>query len=559
MSYQIQLRSDTANNWTTVNPVLAQAEAGYETDTNQLKFGDGANAWVALPYFGGNGGGGNYSNANVLSYLASANVGNIIPSGNAVYSLGNATNQWKDLWVSNATIYLNSVPLSMTSNADLTFNGNPVVTTNTSTGNTTTAGNIAITGNVTANSFTYANGAAIVSNQPVWVQSNIATVNPALSISVAVDYANTTYPGGVFTIYQPTSNVIITGSSIWATGGTSKDAYTDFANSVVNSQNVDLTLSITGGTFNVLGSDTITIGSTTITGANLTGLGISGTGGTYIIPASMVGSAETAASSPVTVNLSTSSGQHSASCGTLTTIAATPFAFTSLTAAWANASVPANTAQTFSWTASGFTGTITAGNVTLSGYANTTLSSNTATSGTSPSIVSSVGPYNLSATYTGFGSHGSGNISITVPYTLAPTAIVAPLYYKTTSSSANPNFTSSDPNFGSAFTLPSVSMGAQKPANAQGMTTSSSSTVYNWLAIPGGSGTWFWQDSPPSTGSTNIYACFDQGTFYQIVLGTPTAPNGGASYFTTINGVPYTVVGWAGFNSAQFLYLVNIV
>ncbi len=69
---------------------------------------------------------GNYANANVKSYLASFD-GNIVPSSNSVYSLGSATRQWKDLWVSNATIYMNSVPLSIDTTGNLTFDGNPLV------------------------------------------------------------------------------------------------------------------------------------------------------------------------------------------------------------------------------------------------------------------------------------------------------------------------------------------------------------------------------------------------------------------------------------------------
>jgi hypothetical protein len=49
----IQLRRDIAADWTSVNPVLAQGEAGLETDTNQLKFGDGVTVWNSLPYFAG--------------------------------------------------------------------------------------------------------------------------------------------------------------------------------------------------------------------------------------------------------------------------------------------------------------------------------------------------------------------------------------------------------------------------------------------------------------------------------------------------------------------------
>ena len=73
-------------------------------------------------------GGGNstYGNANVLALMANIN-GDIIPSANAVYSLGSNTLQWKDLWVSSSTIYINSVPLGVNSSNELLFNYNPVV------------------------------------------------------------------------------------------------------------------------------------------------------------------------------------------------------------------------------------------------------------------------------------------------------------------------------------------------------------------------------------------------------------------------------------------------
>jgi len=46
----IQLRRDTATNWTSANPVLAQGELGVETDTDKIKVGDGSTAWTSLGY-----------------------------------------------------------------------------------------------------------------------------------------------------------------------------------------------------------------------------------------------------------------------------------------------------------------------------------------------------------------------------------------------------------------------------------------------------------------------------------------------------------------------------
>lgn len=52
MILHLQLRRDTAANWTTANPLLLIGEVGLETDTGQMKVGDGATAWNDLPYGG---------------------------------------------------------------------------------------------------------------------------------------------------------------------------------------------------------------------------------------------------------------------------------------------------------------------------------------------------------------------------------------------------------------------------------------------------------------------------------------------------------------------------
>lgn len=49
----IQLRHDTADNWTSANPTLKAGEIGIETNTNKMKIGDGNTAWNSLSYFGG--------------------------------------------------------------------------------------------------------------------------------------------------------------------------------------------------------------------------------------------------------------------------------------------------------------------------------------------------------------------------------------------------------------------------------------------------------------------------------------------------------------------------
>lgn len=46
----IQVRRDTAANFTSGNPTLSAGEPGFETDTLRLKIGDGSTAWNSLRY-----------------------------------------------------------------------------------------------------------------------------------------------------------------------------------------------------------------------------------------------------------------------------------------------------------------------------------------------------------------------------------------------------------------------------------------------------------------------------------------------------------------------------
>lgn len=51
LTTRIILRNDTANNWTTNNPVLLKGEIGLESDTGKYKIGDGTSNWQALSYY----------------------------------------------------------------------------------------------------------------------------------------------------------------------------------------------------------------------------------------------------------------------------------------------------------------------------------------------------------------------------------------------------------------------------------------------------------------------------------------------------------------------------
>lgn len=49
MAVRIQFRRGTSTEWSSVNPVLADGELGFENDTKVIKFGDGSTAWNSLP------------------------------------------------------------------------------------------------------------------------------------------------------------------------------------------------------------------------------------------------------------------------------------------------------------------------------------------------------------------------------------------------------------------------------------------------------------------------------------------------------------------------------
>jgi hypothetical protein len=110
------------------------------------------------------------ANVQQLQTYMLENAGNLIPAAGNIYSIGNSTTWWKDLWLSANTLYIGGVPMGVSSGS-LTFGGAPVGTSDlptyagpvsanaVSVGATTVFGNITTlptmsidgdTGNVTA-------------------------------------------------------------------------------------------------------------------------------------------------------------------------------------------------------------------------------------------------------------------------------------------------------------------------------------------------------------------------------------------------------------------------
>jgi hypothetical protein len=146
---------------------------------------------ISANYFIGNGslltGVSSYANANAVAYGEAGWAGNIIPSGNGVYSLGNATNYWSNLWVAANTIYIGGVALGITGNT-LTVDGEPVLsndsTANVSTTGNISAGNVSVTGDITANNYVYFRGGSIIGDE---TDGNIFRVIAPLTYGVSIE------------------------------------------------------------------------------------------------------------------------------------------------------------------------------------------------------------------------------------------------------------------------------------------------------------------------------------------------------------------------------------
>jgi hypothetical protein len=82
MAIQIQFRRGTATEWSTVNPILALAEMGIETDTDLFKIGNGALTWNNLDYGGIQGYAGSRGYAGSIGTIAVQNVLYVSKSGN---------------------------------------------------------------------------------------------------------------------------------------------------------------------------------------------------------------------------------------------------------------------------------------------------------------------------------------------------------------------------------------------------------------------------------------------------------------------------------------------
>jgi hypothetical protein len=496
--------------------------------------------------------------------------GDIIPTANIVYDLGNSTNSFRDLYLSGNTIKLGgatisanngvvtitnknggnltvsgSTGVSSNNSAILNGNSNVIVTANSNvnfsingTSNVLVVSNTGanIKGTVTANylsgdgsqisniSTSSINSTSLLTSTATFVTSNISNIVAGSTVSVIADYSNTSYPGGVFTIAQ-LGPVSLTMTDVWKeSGSATKNAYANYLANSVNVNNVNVTFTLANATFSVQSSDYINIGSANITGANILALSITGNSGTYTIPSSYIGNTvETTTTSSVSAHLTTSRGVYTATGTTLTATQAVAFTVNSVSGSFPNSTVPYfSLNQSFNWSVS-VTGTASSGNLTYN--SGVSLTSSGATSGTSGSIDSTTSQTLTTSDYYGAGLYGYG--SRTIPNTVTGTVSAAtkyyPIFYKITSSASIPTFTTSDTYLTHNYVI------------GDGATTSASTSDYLWLVIPGTS----------------------SHTFAYTFLGSPVGQDPAVTGSQTISGYSYNIYGFTNFSAATFLYTVT--
>ena len=169
---------------TTAQITAANANAAIQAIAiNSINANIGAFHTYANATFTG-GGSGTYSNTNVVAYLSHV-AGNVIPSANGVYSLGDSTHWWKSMYISGQTIYIGGVALSMTANGLTSDRGFDLASANATT---------LTSGNIVSDGFFFANGVDIlttVTGTGTYSNANVTAYLTGSIITGAIDIRNT--------------------------------------------------------------------------------------------------------------------------------------------------------------------------------------------------------------------------------------------------------------------------------------------------------------------------------------------------------------------------------
>jgi len=218
----IQVRSDTSANWTSVNPILATGEIGFESNTGKFKIGTGSTAWSSLPY------------TNTATGNSIDDVGGVVITSVAAdqFLKYDGTN-----WV-NTTIIASDIP---TLNQNTTGTASSVTSAAqsaiTSVG---TLSSLAVTNGVTAATFTGAwNGTAIAGQYGgTGIDNEDKTITLGGSLTTSGVHTTTLTTTGNTSVTLPTSGTLATTGNlglVYISSGTFSGATTANLTSVFSS------------------------------------------------------------------------------------------------------------------------------------------------------------------------------------------------------------------------------------------------------------------------------------------------------------------------------------
>jgi hypothetical protein len=272
---------------------------------------------------------GNYGNANVASYL-NGSAGNIIPANNGVQNLGNVARPFKDVFLSNSTITLNSIPVTVVG-SKLLVNGSNVVI------ESSVDNSISVTGNISGNYF-IGNGSQLTGINANYSNANVADYLPTYSgnisalaisttgnVSVAANLqvgsgANMAFSmsgpdcriisrtsGGNINLFTNVAGTVTqqvrilgNGSGLLSLSNVAADNY--LIGNIINANTVSITGTVTGGNLATAGLITAT---GTVTGGNLATAGTISATGNAVIGNVLTGGLITATGNIIAGNLAT--------------------------------------------------------------------------------------------------------------------------------------------------------------------------------------------------------------------------------------------------------------
>ena len=242
MAIRIQLRRDTAANWTSSNPVLRAGELGIETDTLKFKIGNGSSTWTQI-----------------------TNYANVTSTG-----LSNSLNDY----ILSATKGTPGGPAALDSNGDLLVPENSVILWNDADYDYTTT--VTATQPTADRTITIPNATgtmALTSDLSSYAPLSGATFTGNISVPTAITFEGATADSYETTIQvtDPTDDRTITipnvTGTVVTTGDTSSVTNTMLAGSIANEKLSNSAITINGtstslGGTRTLGTDDVSEGTT---------------------------------------------------------------------------------------------------------------------------------------------------------------------------------------------------------------------------------------------------------------------------------------------------------